>query len=398
MPKLTASQRAKLPDSAFAYIDSAGHRRLPIHDEAHVRNALARFERVRFEDDASRERARRRLLNAAKRYRMVPVGFITAQFRTERNKAASPVDLPVGEVTFVFADIEGSTALLSRLGDQYAHLLDDVRGIARRAVRRAGGSEVDARADEYFAVFVEPASAIQATVSLQRALRDRRWPGEVECRVRVGIHTGEPRRTDSGYVGLPVHAAARICFAANGGQIVLSEQTRRAVGPSLPEGVTLRGLGRHRLAGLPGTHLLYQVEAEDLSTEEFPPLRRAAPSRRRELRSAPSTAPGDADRAFRGIVARLSTEPGVSEGTGFGAGGGLRVDGRIFLIFSSDCLVVKLPRARVDGLVQGGIATRFDPRRDGRAMREWATVGVAHRRRWPKLAYEALEFVRAGRR
>src|SRR6266567_4196966 len=62
--RLSASDRAKLPDSAFAYIDSRGRRRLPIHDESHVRNALARFERVAFDDDAARERTRTRLLNA----------------------------------------------------------------------------------------------------------------------------------------------------------------------------------------------------------------------------------------------------------------------------------------------------------------------------------------------
>jgi hypothetical protein len=66
VPALGAKERAALPNSAFAYIDSAGQRRLPIHDEAHVRNALARFSRVSFEDEASRDRARMRLLTAAK--------------------------------------------------------------------------------------------------------------------------------------------------------------------------------------------------------------------------------------------------------------------------------------------------------------------------------------------
>src|SRR5213080_1783546 len=89
MARLSASERASLPDSAFAYVDSRGQRRLPIHDQAHVRNALARFERVRFEDDAARERARKRLLNAAKKYGIVPVGFITGQLRSERTQAAA---------------------------------------------------------------------------------------------------------------------------------------------------------------------------------------------------------------------------------------------------------------------------------------------------------------------
>ena len=68
MPPLTAKERAQLPDSAFAYIDSEGRRRLPIHDPAHVRNALARFGQVAFEDDEARDRARSRLLRAAKKH------------------------------------------------------------------------------------------------------------------------------------------------------------------------------------------------------------------------------------------------------------------------------------------------------------------------------------------
>src|SRR2546429_8101133 len=121
MARLKSSERSKLPASAFAYIDSKGGRRLPIHDEAHVRAALARFGRVSFEDDAARERARKRLLNAAKKYGIVPVGFITGQLRSERELGATGLvkTLPSGFVTFLLTDIEDSTALLQRMGDAY---------------------------------------------------------------------------------------------------------------------------------------------------------------------------------------------------------------------------------------------------------------------------------------
>ena len=76
MPRLGPKERASLPDRAFAYIDAAGNRRLPIHDASHVRNALVRFGQVAFEDEAAREQARMRLLNAAKKFKIVPVGFI----------------------------------------------------------------------------------------------------------------------------------------------------------------------------------------------------------------------------------------------------------------------------------------------------------------------------------
>src|SRR5918996_863299 len=89
MARLKASERDRLPDSAFAYIDSRGRRRLPIHDEAHVRAAFARFNQVSFEDEAARERARERILNAAKKFGIMPVGFITGQLRSERKHAAA---------------------------------------------------------------------------------------------------------------------------------------------------------------------------------------------------------------------------------------------------------------------------------------------------------------------
>src|SRR5215213_11361502 len=111
MPRLGARERAKLPDSAFAYIDSKGGRRLPIHDAAHVRNALARFSQVAFEDDEARDRARNRLLRAAKKHGIMPIGFINAQLQPQRK-------LPNGQVTFLLSDIERSTELLGRLEDQ----------------------------------------------------------------------------------------------------------------------------------------------------------------------------------------------------------------------------------------------------------------------------------------
>ncbi|HXF82052.1 MAG TPA: DUF6582 domain-containing protein [bacterium] len=62
---------------------------MPIHDAAHVRNALARFNQAAFEGDEARERARRRLLNAAKKFGIVPVGFITRELQSESRHAAA---------------------------------------------------------------------------------------------------------------------------------------------------------------------------------------------------------------------------------------------------------------------------------------------------------------------
>jgi class 3 adenylate cyclase len=291
MAHLNAKARKHLPNTAFAYVDSKGQRRLPIHDESHVRNALARFNQVKFEDDTARERARKRLLTAAKKHGIVPLGFFAGQLATERQegesraRAAVARDLPTGQVTFLLTDIEDSTGLLRRLGDRYADLLSEVRRLLRRAVQRSGGREVDVRADELFAVFKRPAGALDAALAIQRRIGSRSWPEGARVRVRIGIHTGRPTLTDSGYVGLSVHAAARICTAAHGGQTLLSDTAMRAVEASVPAGVRFRALGHHRLHGLPEPEALFQLEAPGLPAR-FPPPRTATRPAGDRLRAA----------------------------------------------------------------------------------------------------------------
>jgi len=271
VPRLSTKERSKLPNSAFAYIDSRGRRRLPIHDASHVRNALARFSQVAFEDEEARDRARSRLLRAAQKQGIMPIGFINAQLQPQRK-------LPTGHVTFLVTDIEGSTELLRRLGDQYGPLLADVRRRVRDAVRRAGGREASARGDDVFAVFALAPMALDAALVIQRAMHAGGWPHEIDVRLRIGLHRGRPALTDSGYVGLSVHAAARICFAAHGGQIIMSSAVREAVHESLPVGVSLRSLGSWRFRGLPEPVHLFQTGAADLRGD-FPPLRSAVPAK-----------------------------------------------------------------------------------------------------------------------
>jgi class 3 adenylate cyclase len=270
MARLGAKERAQLPDSAFAYIDSSGNRRLPIHDASHVRNALARFGQVHFEDEAARDRARSRLLRAAKKHGIMPIGFISAQLEPQRK-------LPKGNLTFLLTDIEGSTGLLSRLGDEYAVVLSEVRKRVRAAVRKAGGHVVSARGDDTFAVFDRATDAVKAALATQRAMQEGGWPDGVDdVRIRIGLHRGRPALTETGYVGISVHAAARICFAAHGGQIVISGAVRSAVLDELPDDVGLRELGAWRFRGLPEPVTIYQVEAGGL-LDDFPPLRSAVP-------------------------------------------------------------------------------------------------------------------------
>jgi class 3 adenylate cyclase len=261
MPDLREKDRAKLPDSAFAYIESTGRRRLPINDESHVRNALARFNSILFEDDAARDRARTRLLRAAKRYGIVPVGFVEGQIRPK---------LPTGQLTLLFADIEDSSRHLAELGDRYGSLLNAVRRIERGAVKDAGGFEVDARADEYFAVFRSATSAVEAAVAMQRDMEVHAWPNGRAIRIRIGLHAGRPTLTAGGYHGISVNTAARLCACAHGGQILLSGAATSGLGDV--QSFAMRPLGGHRLRGIPDEQDVFQLLAPGLESD-FPPLR-----------------------------------------------------------------------------------------------------------------------------
>jgi class 3 adenylate cyclase len=276
--KLDTNSRGQLPNSAFAYVDSQGRRRLPIHDAAHVRNALARFNQVAFEDEASRDRARRRLLNAAKKFRIVPVGFIDGQLRSARagGRAGSlkPV-LPSGFVTLLMTDVEGSTGLLARLNESYRDLIVAVRDLQRDCVGRAQGALVESRADELFAVFEHPAAALEAAIDIHQRFEQRPWSDVETVRVRIGVHSGYPTLNDDNYIGMAVHVTARVCSAAHGGQILVSGETKLALSGCMPTGVRLRSLGRHHLRGIPEETALFQVVAPGLASR-FPPLRTTA--------------------------------------------------------------------------------------------------------------------------
>ncbi len=281
MPPLSASARARLPATAFAYVDAAGRRRLPIHDAAHVRNALARFDQTVFDDDAARETARKRLLSAAKKYGIVPIGFFDGQIRNERlqaeikGRAVDVASLPRGQVTFLMSDIEGSTELIRALGDRYARLLREIRSLIRTSVRGAGGHEVDARADEYFAAFKRPAHALGAAIGIQRAFGEHDWPHtapNATVGVRIGIHTGRTTLAETGYVGIAVHTTSRVCAAGHGGQILVSAAAYRGMEVGVGDGFAFRMLGRYALAGLPDPETMYQVTATDLRPR-FPKLR-----------------------------------------------------------------------------------------------------------------------------
>jgi predicted ATPase/class 3 adenylate cyclase len=185
---------------------------------------------------------------------------------------ARAMGLPSGTVTLWFSDIEGSTRLLEHLGERYDEVLAEHHRIVREAVARHGGHEVRTEGDAFFVAFTRAGDAVRAAVDVQRGLAACCWPHAAAVRVRMGMHTGEPRVVAGDYVGIDVHCAARICSAAHGGQVVISEATERVLANQHVDDVGIRDLGEHRLKDLSRPLRLYQVAADGLSAR-FPPLR-----------------------------------------------------------------------------------------------------------------------------
>ena len=166
-------------------------------------------------------------------------------------------DLPTGTVTFLSTDIEGSTALLKELGaDAYADVLERHRVSLREVLAKHSGVEVDTQGDAFLVAFARATDAVAAASEAQKRL------AEGPLRVRMGLHTGEPVRTNEGYAGLVVHTTARICSAGHGGQVLLSHATR-----DLAE-VEAKDLGLHRLKDLDAP-----IRINQLGHDEFPPLK-----------------------------------------------------------------------------------------------------------------------------
>ncbi len=173
----------------------------------------------------------------------------------------------VGTSTFLFTDIEGSTALLERLGDGYGDVLVRHLDLISGSVRAAAGRVDHSTGDGVLAVFEDAPAAVAAAVEAQLALTSQTWPAGGEVRVRMGLHSGPVRTVGGELVGIAVHVAARVMAAAHGGQILISGTTAALV-PDL----AVRDLGAHRLKGVVDEHRLLQVTSPGLP-DEFPPPR-----------------------------------------------------------------------------------------------------------------------------
>ncbi len=222
-------------------------------------------------------------------------------------------ELPSGTVTFLFTDIEGSTALVKQLGGRYSDVLTEHQRILREAFAAHGGHEVDTQGDSFFVAFRRAKDAVAAAADAQRDLDAHDWPEGAVVKVRMGLHTGEPKVGEQRYVGLGVHKAARVGAAGHGGQVVLSRTTRELVEDELPPGVSIRDLGERRLKDLDRPERLSQLVIEGLHSD-FGPLKTLDVELRRRRRRMYAGA------ALIGAVAAAVAIPVFAFGQGGGGG------------------------------------------------------------------------------
>lgn len=185
--------------------------------------------------------------------------------------------LPIGTITFLFSDIEGSTRLVHDLAvSAYRDLLEQHHRLLRSVFEAHGGIERGTQGDSFLVIFGDAGSAIAAAIEAQRSLASAEWPDGADVRVRMGLHSGQGIAGGDDYVGVDINLAARIASAAHGGQVLLSDSTRALAARGLPAGTGFRDVGLHGLKGFDRPERLHQLVVEGLPNE-FPPPRGVRP-------------------------------------------------------------------------------------------------------------------------
>ncbi|NND74895.1 MAG: tetratricopeptide repeat protein [Ilumatobacter sp.] len=176
---------------------------------------------------------------------------------------------PSGNVTFLFTDLEGSTALWERVPDAMNAALAEHDRRMHAVFAERNGYVFTTAGDSFAVAFDSPTDALAAAVDAQRALREP--CGDITIRVRIGLHVGTATARDGDYFGAVVNRAARLMSSAHGGQIIVSGATAALLDP-LPEDTTLVDCGEHRLKDLLRPEHIFQVRHPELD-DDFPPLR-----------------------------------------------------------------------------------------------------------------------------
>ena len=169
---------------------------------------------------------------------------------------------PDGTVAILFSDIEDSTVLTEKLGDEeWLRVLREHNAIFREQISRHEGYEVKSQGDGFMLAFPDPCEALECAIEVQRAFAERERDGSGESlRVRIGLHTGEVISEEGDYFGKNVILAARIAAQAVGGEILVSEELRAAASSGNGNGLRFDEGRELELKGLAGSHLVFRAE------------------------------------------------------------------------------------------------------------------------------------------
>jgi class 3 adenylate cyclase len=168
---------------------------------------------------------------------------------------------PDGTVTLMFSDIEDSTVLTERLGDQaWQELLRKHNGIIREQIREHGGYEVKTMGDGFMVAFQSAKKGLDCAIAIQKAFTDHNLADGEHVKVRIGLHAGEAIKDGDDFYGKNVILASRVAGRAVGGEILVSSLVRALVESSVAAG-TFSEAREVELKGLAGTHTIFAVSA-----------------------------------------------------------------------------------------------------------------------------------------
>lgn len=178
---------------------------------------------------------------------------------------------PTGTITFLFTDIEGSTARWEAHGGEMKAAVASHDALLREIFERHEGFVFKTVGDAFCVAFPTAPNALESAIEGQRALAGVDHSAVQGISVRMGLHTGHAEERDNDYFGPTVNRVARIMSTGHGGQIIVSSATRSLLQGSLPSDTTLIDLGLHRLKDLSEPEHVWQVHAAGLR-QDFPAL------------------------------------------------------------------------------------------------------------------------------
>src|SRR5271165_4726562 len=186
--------------------------------------------------------------------------------------SAATAALPSGTVAFLFTDIEGSTVRWDRDPAAMQHAVRRHDELMKAIIAEHAGHVFKTIGDAFCAVFWHPSDALAAAVHAQRALAETDFAAVDGIEVRMALHVGSSDERDGDYFGPTLNRVARLLAIGHGGQVLVSGTAVEIAAHALPDNVTLKDLGEHKLKDLPQSEHVFQLGAPGLLAD-FPKLR-----------------------------------------------------------------------------------------------------------------------------